>query len=96
MRYIQEDLTTTSYPIPGVTYPMTDDLEAKFWQYKSFSKLIIQNDSLVDIVMDEERKAAWEAEQAAAAAQPMSTTTTLSDRVAALEAKVAKLEGGGA
>ena len=96
MRYIQEDLTTTSYPIPGITYPLTEELEAKFRQHKAFSKLVFQSGILTDIVLDEERKAAWEAEQAAAAAQPMSTTTTLSDRVAALEAKVAKLEGGGA
>ena len=96
MRYIQEDLTTTSYPIPGITYPLTEELEAKFRKHKAFSKLVFQSGILTDIVLDEEKKAAWEAEKSAETAQPMSNTPTLADRVSALEAKVAALEGGGA
>ena len=95
MRYIQEDLTTTSYSIPGITYPMTEELEAKFRAYRGLSKLIIQDGALTDIVLDEEKQAAREAEKAAEAAQPASVEPTLRDRVAALEAKVATLEGGG-
>lgn len=95
MRYIQEDLTTTSYPLPDITYPLTEELETKFRQHRAFSKLVIQGGALVDIVLDEEKKAAWEAEKAAEAIQPASTEPTLRDRVEALEAKVAALEGGG-
>ena len=80
--------------VAGMT--LTEELKAKFRQHKAFSKLVFQSGILTDIVLDEEKKAAWEAEKSAETAQPMSNTPTLADRVSALEAKVAKLEGGGA
>lgn len=70
--YITKNLVTSTRPIPGQSYELTPELEAKFWQYKAFSKLIFdEEDNLVDIVEDAEKKAAWEAEEAANQPDPL-------------------------
>lgn len=70
--YIQKNLTTSTMPIPGLTYELTPELQAKFWQYKAFSKLVFdEDDNLVDIVEDTEKRAAFEAEEAANKPDPV-------------------------
>lgn len=60
MTYIQSDLTTTSYELPGISWPLTGELEAKFRQYNAFSRLVITDGELTDIVFDAEKKAAFD------------------------------------
>lgn len=56
--YIQEDLTTTSYEIPGITWELSNELLEKFYTHKWLSKLVFNEDksSIIDIVEDEYRK----------------------------------------
>lgn len=63
--YIQKNLTTTSYPIEGVTYLLSQDLVTKFYQYGAFSKLIFDEGEqhIIDIQEDTERKTAFEQRQ---------------------------------
>lgn len=60
--YIQEDLTTTPYEIPDISWNLTPELEKKFNQYGAFSKLILNEDrtAISDIVEDISRRAAFE------------------------------------
>lgn len=60
--YIQEDLTTTPYEIPDISWELTPELEEKFNQCGVFSKLVLNEDrtAIVDIVEDADRKAAFE------------------------------------
>lgn len=63
--YIQKNLTTTSYPINGITYLLSEDLIPKFNQYGAFSKLIFDENEqhIIDIQEDAERKIAFEQRQ---------------------------------
>lgn len=64
--YITKNLVTSTRMIPGQSYELTPELEQKFRQYRAFSKLVFGDEgNLVDIVEDTEKKAAWEAEEAA-------------------------------
>lgn len=60
--YIQEDLTTTSYEIPDISWNLTPELQEKFNRYGAFSKLILNEDrtAIADIVEDTSRRAAFE------------------------------------
>ena len=70
--YITKNLVTSTRPIPGQSYELPPELEQKFWTHKAFSKLIFdEEDNLVDIVEDSEKKAAWEAEEAANQPDPL-------------------------
>lgn len=70
--YITKNLVTSTRPIPGQSYELTPELEQKFWTHKAFSKFIFDDeDNLVDIVEDSEKKAAWEAEEAANQPDPL-------------------------
>lgn len=63
--YVQKNLTTTSYPIDGITYLLSEDLIPKFYQYGAFSKLIFDEGEkhIIDIQEDTERKQAFEERQ---------------------------------
>lgn len=65
--YIQENLTTTSREVPGISWELSTEMLAKYRKYKAFSKLVLNEDrtAIVDIVEDTERKAAHEAAMAA-------------------------------
>lgn len=58
MTFIQKDLTTTPYELPGISWELTEDLYTKWQQYLGFSKLIFSEDGteLVDIVEDLEKR----------------------------------------
>ena len=60
--YIQEDLTTTPYEIPDISWNLTPELQEKFNRYGAFSKLILNEDrtAIADIVEDTSRRAAFE------------------------------------
>lgn len=63
MRYIQEDLTITPYEIPGITWPLSDELAAKLDSFGPFSSLIFDGGELVDIIEDTVTREAYEASQ---------------------------------
>lgn len=70
--YITKNLVTSTRMIPGQSYELTPELEQKFRQYRAFSKLVFDDaGNLVDIVEDAEKKAAWEAEEAANRPDPL-------------------------
>lgn len=57
--YIQENLTTSSIEIPGISWILPKNLEDKFYEFGAFSKLVFNDDktSIIDIVEDTEKKA---------------------------------------
>lgn len=61
--YIQENLTTSSIEIPEISWILPAELESKFWQHGSFSKLIFNDDktAVIDIVEDTGKRAEYEA-----------------------------------
>lgn len=70
--YITKNFVTSTRMIPGQSYELTPELEQKFRQYRAFSKLVFDDaGNLVDIVEDTEKKAAWEAEEAANQPDPL-------------------------
>lgn len=60
--YIQENLTTTPYEIPNISWELPDELLPKFRQYGGFSKLVFNEDKtrLVDIIEDADKRAQYE------------------------------------
>lgn len=71
MMYIQENLTTTPYELPGISWPLPDALLPKYRQYRGLSKLVLNDDrtAILDIVEDTARKTSVEAEKQARAEQ---------------------------
>ena len=70
--YITKNLVTSTRMIPGQSYELNPELEQKFRQYRAFSKLVFDAEgNLVDIVEDSDKKAAWEAEEAANRPDPL-------------------------
>lgn len=69
--YITKNLVTSTRNIAGQSYELTSDLEAKFWKYKAFSKLVFDDDdNLIDIVEDIEKKENQKAEEEAEKPDP--------------------------
>lgn len=66
--YIQKNLTTSSVPVPGLSYELTPVLEQKYHIHGAFSKLVFdEHGQLINIVEDTEKRAAWQAGQDAIA-----------------------------
>lgn len=65
MTYIQKDLTTTPYELPGISWELTDPLLEKLRTFKAFSTLVFNEDEtqIIDIIENSELKAAVEAQQ---------------------------------
>lgn len=57
--YIQKDLTTTPYELPGISWELTDALLEKFHSFQAFSKLVFNEDEseIIDIVENTKFKA---------------------------------------
>lgn len=71
MTYIQKDLTTTPYEIPGISWELTESLLEKFRTHKGLSKLVFSDDGtqLMDITEDSDKKARVQQIKEARAAQ---------------------------
>lgn len=69
--YVQENLTTTPYEVPGVSWELPEALAGKFWAFGAFAKLVLDEGRtrVVDVVEDGARRAAVEAETAQEAAE---------------------------
>lgn len=82
--YIQENLTTTPYELPGISWEVPAALEGKLTQYGAFAKLVLNDGrtALLDIVEDSGRRAAFEAQRAQEQAEQAARA-----RAAALEAQ---------
>jgi len=63
--YIQKDLTTTPYELPGISWELTDALLEKFHSFQAFSKLVFNEDEseIIDIVENTKFKARVEADK---------------------------------
>lgn len=56
--FIQENLTTTPYEIPGISWRLPDNLISKFHAYRGASKLIFNDDKtvIIDIIEDVDKR----------------------------------------
>lgn len=82
--YIQENLTTTPYELPGISWEVPAALEGRLRQYGAFAKLVLDEGktALLDIAEDSEARAAFEALRAKEQAEQAARA-----RAAALEAQ---------
>lgn len=69
--FIQENLTTTPYEVPGVSWELPEGLAGKFYSLGAFAKLVLdaERSRIVDVVEDCAKRAEVEASAALEAAE---------------------------
>lgn len=89
--FVQENLTTTPYEVPGVSWELPAELETKFYQFGAFAKLVLDEgrSRVVDVVEDCAKRAEAEAAAKIDAAEQAERLALRAEkaRKAALEAQ---------